>query len=157
MSAIVKEWPRYVIASVNTYFTVGLPAQTLYLEGQEITLSGPSWIEVRIQGPKFTEYQKNSWYIDFTINIAITVKKSTNGYLLEDLIGLVSTLFVDFPLKNFQDPQIDTLVSLCCLVLQKDFEVTKFGDRSIDKQGPLRVTDATVQGSYRGEIQNGSN
>lgn len=162
MSSINPKWKRYVTASVNKYFTDGLTrllsitSKQIYCNGQDLDLTQPYWLEIRTKGPRFEEYTKNSWFIDFAINVSVMVPKSSNVYLIQDVVGATSSLFTDFGLFNYDNPAPTTINQLCCLVLQPPgLEVYDWGDLTIGKD-PVRVSNMCVQGSYRGDLD-GSN
>lgn len=147
---IDPDWSRMINASVNSYFATAssLTGIIKYFEGQEINFSGDKWLEVRVDGPNFEE---GPGQIDVSLNLSVmlTVKKSTQGYDIHTLSGIIQSLFISIPVYS----DIDTAKSeiLFCLKPKGRVRTIPWGDMTV---GPtsVRVINHSIEGAFTGEL-----
>jgi len=87
-------WDRWIFASVSDHF-VNRTSYPVYIEGQHReTNELESFIELRIDGPYYTEYSKGYWRVYVEINVMCQhIKNNTEWHAIRRLAGHVATIF----------------------------------------------------------------
>jgi len=90
-----SNWDRWIFASVSQHFEDRRGTVPMYIEGMHRdTNELEEFIELRIDGPWFTEISKNCWYIYVEINVLCqAVKNNQDFHRMRKLAGLVSNIF----------------------------------------------------------------
>jgi hypothetical protein len=90
-------WGVYVIKSLAKFLDENRGSVPLFVEGFERdTADLPEYIELRVDGPSTRETTKNCWKLYFEVNVLIVVQQNNNNaYRTRELMGFVSTFFVD--------------------------------------------------------------
>jgi len=148
-----SNWDRWIFASVSQHFEDRRGTVPLYIEGMHReTNELEEFIELRIDGPWFTEISRNCWKIFVEINVLCqVVMNNQNFHRMRALTGLVSRIF-DRCIKvykfgnNLQDDQ-----SQFCVLQRQDggkgrekIQISHFGQI----EPKLQLEQATVEAHY---------
>jgi len=152
MSEINKNWPRWVFASISKHFDGKRQGLPLFIEGQHRdTRSLKDFIELRMDGPQFTEISRKYWRLYFEINILVQSTIDDNNYhRIHQNVGIVAAAFSDIVLFKYGDGPDDDQELWACAHLMQDtrkrqhLDIFHFGQ--IDKQ--CKLLQATVEGHY---------
>ncbi len=87
-----KQWPLWIMRSINKAFYDSLAVHDLYIEGMtRETRELEKFFELRADGPKATEESKNYWKLEVIVNILIQIAKVDDTNNIEDqYIGIAS-------------------------------------------------------------------
>lgn len=145
-------WSRWTLASVSKHFsTISLP---LYIEGQHRLANAPKdFIELRVDGPYFTEYTKGYWRLYIEVGILVQSTLDAKDYhRLHRNLGLVANKFVDIDaFKLGDDVLIDTQEWFACLSLIQD--ESKRERIQTNNFGIIEASTALMQGSVEGHYE----
>lgn len=151
MGNINSNWPRWVFASVSKHFQVstGLP---VFIEGQHRdTRKEKDFIEVRMDGPQFTEVSKGYWKIYGEVNILVTSAMDTNNYhRIHQSVGLVAAAFTMIHLFKYGTGVDDDQSHWGCWNLLQDtgkrqrIDIFHFGKVDVKSE----IVQASVEGHY---------
>ena len=150
--SINKNWPRWVFASVSKHFDSRRQGLPIFIEGQHRdTRALKDFIEVRMDGPQFTEISRNYWRIYFEVNILIQSTMDDNNYhRIHHNAGIVAAAFTTIGLMAYGTGPDDDQEQWACANLLQDtskrqhLDIFHFGQ--IDKQ--VKLMQATVEGHY---------
>jgi hypothetical protein len=87
---------RWIFASIGNHFSTKKDATlTLYIEGMHrVDLNQEEFIELRSDGPYYTEVSKGYWKVYVEINVlAQCAKNNTNFHRMRQLTGTIMSLF----------------------------------------------------------------
>lgn len=144
-----ENWPRWIKASINKFFSDRKTTLNFYYEGQERNTSGlPNWCELRLNGPFSEECSRNYWKIHIDVNILIANILDRNDlYKLDRLIGKVTNIYeVCIPIyKKGFDPEIDTNALLETMQRVSSIETDNYG--IVDPE--TRLEHSIVQARYK--------
>lgn len=153
-----EKWTKWVIASVNKYFSDALTTFTLIskVDGQETDFTGDKWVEIRIQGPTFTKQSLHVYKIDTIITIIHTMKRakvgSSNAYQRWVDCGNIQKLMD----TNIQINQLgigDSGAALVCIAPQSKIDLINWGEMTLDSQTPIRAYQTTIEAPYSGVLK----
>jgi hypothetical protein len=152
MSIINKHWPRWVFASISKHFDDHRQGLPMYIEGQHRdTRSLKDFIELRLDGPQFTEISKGYWRLYFEVNIlAQSAMDEHNYHRIYTTVGIVAAAFSGIVMFKYGKGPDDDQKQFACAHLLMDtkkrqhLDIFHFG--LIDKQ--LKLEQATVEGHY---------
>ena len=159
MSTINKNWPRWLFASVSKHFSDRRSGLIMYIEGQHRdTRSLKDFIELRMDGPQFTEISHNYWKVYVEINMLVQSAMDNNNYhRIHTNVGIVAAAFSDIVLYKYGNGPDDDQSQWGCLSLIQDsdkrqrLDIFHFGQ--IDRQ--TKLLQATVEGHYDTHITGG--
>ena len=144
-----ENWPRWLFASITKFFDTNKSTLSMYFEGLERNSFQdlPNFVEVRIDGPYFTEVSKGNWKTYVEVNALVQSHISeTDFHKIHKDVGKVVTIFDNsIPLYKYGD---DSSLFGCLDLLQSRSEriqVSHFGQIDPDK----RLMQATVEGHYQ--------
>jgi hypothetical protein len=144
-----RRWVRWITASVIRHFGVLLDEYGIpnIVEGQRRLSESDNFVELRIDGPYFTESTKGSWLVEVEVNILIQHGIDTeNFYGMKDVQGAVSMCFVEIPLRKFGD---DNTVFGCLRRRNETAGGHKLTISNFGKIEPeLMIQQATIEGHY---------
>lgn len=153
MAIFNANWPRWIFASISKHFDSGLTLP-LFIEGQYRDTAGVSdFVELRVDGPKWTESSKDCWKGIVEVNCLITSHMDESNYhTIHTNAGIVQNLFQQrIPVfKLGSNPQDDDSF-IGCLELMQDLrgrdalELNHF--QQIDVK--VLIQQATVEGHYK--------
>jgi len=152
MSTINQNWPRWVFASISKHFDDNRKGLPLFIEGQHRdTRTLKDFIELRLDGPQFTEVSHKCWRIYFEVNILVqSTMDESNYHRIHQNVGIVAAAFSDIGLLRYgTGPGNDQEIWACARLIQdtrkrQHLDIFHFGQ--IDKKAPLM--QATVEGHY---------
>lgn len=152
MSTLNKNWPRWVFASISKHFDDRRQGLPLFIEGQSRdTLSLKDFIELRMDGPQFTEVSRNYWRIYCEVNMLVQSTMDDNNYhRIHTNVGIVAAAFTGIELFKYGTSPSDNQERWGCLSLLQDtskrqhLDIFHFGQ--IDKQ--TQIMQASVEGHY---------
>ena len=147
-----QHWPRWVFASISKHFSDNRQGLPLFIEGQQRdTRSLKDFIELRLDGPQFTEISRNYWRIYFEVNILVqSTMDDKNYHRIHQNVGIVAAAFTGIVLYKYGNGSSDDQKAWACANLIQDtakrqhLDIFHFGQ--IDKQ--LQLMQATVEGHY---------
>ncbi len=149
-----KNWPRWVVASVSSFFDARKDTLNLYFEGSDKAgrREQKDYCEFRMNGPFFREVSRDYWQCFFDINILVcSVKDQKDAHRIYRDIGQVTQMFEQsIPIMKFGDGVDDAPQNqLGCAILENDgrnggVSIQHFGQFDI----ALSVLQATVEASY---------
>ena len=152
--SINTNWARWIKASIYTYFDTNIDGYTKYFEGSKRdTFTAQDYIEIRMDGPHFSEVSKNYFKITVEVNVVLHhTKDDTQIYKLDTMIGVVSTAFKNIPVYKYGDGAADDSSYLGCLRLIVDPHGMK-GDKVVVSnfgqiEAATEAEQATVEGHY---------
>ena len=147
-----KDWPRWIWASLTTYFTSKL--NPLFIEGFDRNTNAESdFYELRINGPVFHELTKDQWLITIDVNVLVTSTKDQNdAYKVHRLVGVAAEAFIKaIAVMRYGD---DPDEQIGCFALSDDgIIITNFGQIDVD----VNVLQSTIEATYSMELNNGTN
>lgn len=156
-----SNWNRWIRASVNTHFYNNLPpfvaADRIIVEGApKGLLEDDTYIEIRMDGPKWREVSKNFFILKIEVNLLLTIiiGSAKNLYESETILGHVNTLVSTIPVFKLGGEVGDDGSQIGCLELKdsepRDWTTTSdFGQ--IEPTLPIR--QETVEAHYTIEIE----
>ena len=146
-----EHWPRWIFASISKHFDANRGSLKLHIEGQyRDTRSEQDFIELRLNGPEFTELSKNYWRIRVRVNVLVqSVKNETNFHRIHTNVGIVVKAFDTINIKKYGDGVDDDDSLLGCLKLVQEpgdepVAVHHFGQVDPSTQ----LVQAAVEGLY---------
>ena len=147
-------WIRWVYASINKHFSDRLSAiYPVYVEGDERTLETKAeFIEIRIDGPFIEQPCPNVYYLDMQINLLVQTHMDRNDvYKTVRTVGHIVKHFMNnICVYKFGDDESLLGVLKLKRELKEGIDVNSFGIVHQD----TRITQSTVEGHYRMELQN---
>ena len=95
MANINQNWDRWIFASLAKHFEINKAAATyLFIEGEpRETISQKSWIELRIDGPDWTELSSGFFRGKMEVNVLCSTIESTDTQSIRRLAGEVQSIF----------------------------------------------------------------
>jgi hypothetical protein len=149
-----QSWPRWVFASVSSHFNQHRQGLPMFIEGQHRnTRNMKDFIELRMDGPQFTEVNRGEWRIYFEVNILIqSTMDNENYHRIHTNVGIVAAAFTDIVMFKYgNQPGDDNSVWECAKILQdvgkrQHIDIFHFGQ--IDTQ--TKLVQSTVEGHYEG-------
>jgi len=150
---IDDNWPRWIFASVSQHFYNRKQSiSEMYIEGQHRdTRTLKDFIELRMDGPQFTEISKGMWRIYGEVNILVTaVMDDENYHRIHQNVGIVAAAFTDIELFKYGDGVEDDGSQWGCWKLIQDsrkrqrIDIFHFGIVDVKS----KVVQATVEGHY---------
>jgi len=121
----------------------------IFIEGEKRNTSDfPRFIEIRLDGPWFSAGSKDSWMVEYEMNILIQAPASENLYDIEDICGDVYT-----ELEKSINILDDMDVLIACSSLKTNFrqklQINRFGQ--IEPTVP--VLQATIEARHEFTIE----
>ena len=120
--AINQNWTRWIIASIQNYFNVNRQGITLFVEGTpRDTREEKDFMELRIDGPHYTELSKDYWLLKLDVNILFQSTQDEHDFhRIHKNMGKILTIFTDIPIYKYGDGVDDDDSLLGCLQLIQD-------------------------------------
>jgi hypothetical protein len=145
-------WARWCFASVSEHFTKNVQTLPLFIEGQQRDTRGEKdFLELRMDGPQFTELSKGYWRIYGEVNILVSsVMDVTNYHRIHQSVGIVAAAFTDIVIFKYGNyPGDDNTVFGCWKLIQdkakrQRVDIFHFGRVDVKSQ----IVQATVEGHY---------
>lgn len=153
MTAINKNWPRWVFASVSKHIDDRKDGLTLFIEGQHRDTEGlVDFLELRVDGPNFTEVSRGCFHFFVEVNILVqSAMDDSNFHRIHTDVGIAAAaLTSSIPVFKYGTGVDDDQSLLGCLRLIQDkrgrekVQVSHFGQ--IDPV--TKLMQATVEGHY---------
>ena len=148
-----QNWPRWVFASVSKHFDDKRQGLPLHIEGQHRdTRSLKDFIELRMDGPHFTEVSQNYWRIYVEVNILIQSTMDESSYhRIHQNAGIVAAAFTGIGLFKYGNGINDNpAVQWGCLQLLQD--TSRREELVIRHCGQVepatKLLQSTVEGHY---------
>lgn len=147
-----KHWPRWIKASVASYFEANSDGIRLFVEGEEFDESeSPQHIELRIDGPWTTEFTRNQYRVYGEVNVVITTAMDQkDSYKHERGVGTVLDAFRNIPIFRCGDgpDDNDTLVG-CWSLIQNERRRERVVTSNFGQIQPrTKIEQSTVEGHY---------
>jgi len=148
-----SNWPRWIYASVTDHFASATSYKT-FVEGEpRLTWSEKDFIEIRMDGPYFTQLDAAVWEAMIEVNILIqSAIDFTNLHKIHTMTGIVAAAFIDgLQIYKYGTGLQDDQSLLGCLELlqnKKDRQllvISHFGQLAPDKL----LQQATVEGHFK--------
>jgi len=148
-----QNWPRWVKASVSQHFDDRRQGLKMYIEGQpRDTRKDKDFIELRMDGPQFTEVSKDYWRIYGEVNILVTsVMDNEDYHRIDRNVGIVAAAFTTIRLFKYgaDNPPDDQTQWACWDLLQDSgkrqrIDIFHFGQVDVKDE----VMQASVEGHY---------
>ncbi len=137
--------PEEIARAVFTHIST-IPIK-IYIEGQDRTDLFPEFIEIRYDGPFLRTAGKNSWLMEYDINLLVQTESGKNIYALEKVCG---KLYVKLAQAI---PIISSGITIACSTLKTDFrqklQINRFGKIESD----INVLQATVEARHEFNIE----
>ncbi len=142
---------RWVVSSIYKHFKTSCPTLDIYFEGmpRDNFTDKEAFVEVRVDGPRFTELNKDYWRVYFEVNVLLQATITDDIYVIDDMIGTVLAAFTTIIVSKNNDGG----AVIGCTDLVKDYrsreriQVYKLGRIAPDE--PLM--QAVVEGHYSTE------
>lgn len=150
--------PRWIIASVSRHFEDRRQGIPMFIEGQiRQTRELEDFIEIRIDGPNYTELSKSFWRVYIEINVLIqSVQDKKDRFRIYKSTGVVASAFENvISIFKFGDEAGDDDSLVGCLKLQGDrsarerVQISHFGQ--IEPQ--TGIFQSTVEAHYVAELR----
>lgn len=154
---INKNWLRWIHVSIHKHFSDAMQVESipLFIEGQHRDTRDPQvFVELRINGPVFTEVSRNLYKVTVDVNLLLQYKMDdfdAHGMLRSE--GNVLQYVTDFAIYRFGDGVDDDGSLLGCLTLMPfpdGIHVFQIGQ--IDKD--LKLLQASIDASYHTCLSN---
>lgn len=152
-------WEKWIFGSVSKYFEGALPTYQMYVEGEhrELVIQKDT-LELRLDGPYYTEESNNYWRLDIEISILVqAVQDDLNSMRIRQICGQVAAAYISIPVFRFGlDTLTDDSTLLGCLVLKQNqrtkdrIQTNHFGLISPD----TKIMQSTVEGHYYIHLSN---
>jgi hypothetical protein len=151
--AINKNWARWIISSIQKYVNDNRQGISLFVEGTpRNTRTLKDFMELRIDGPSFTEISKNYWLAVLDINIFVqSTQDETNFHRIYTNIGTVSSILTDMLIYKYGSGVDDDDSLLGCLQLVQDAQGRKpIQVAFLGKIKPeVPIVQAIVEGNFK--------
>lgn len=155
MSTLNQNWNRWIFASISKHFDDRRQGLKLFIEGQSRDTSKvKDFIELRVDGPQFTEVSAGYWIIRVEVNILIqSTMDDTNYHRLHSDVGIVAAAMSDIVVFRYGNGPDDDQSVMGCLKVRQDLgdrqhiDVFQLGQIAPD----IRLEQATVEGHYEME------
>lgn len=150
---INPKWQRWIVASVQKHFDDSKGDIPLYLEGERIKDQQIAFMELRIDGPYYTELCKDYFRVFIEVNLILqNVQDDKNLHTFYTNLGKASTIFTPIPLFKYgasDDIESDQSMFGCLRIVSDNrgkerIQVNNFG--LVDKDA--RLLQASVEGHY---------
>jgi len=147
-----KNWPRWIFASVSKHFDANKDTLPLFIEGQyRNTRSEKDFLELRVDGPYFTEFSKGYWRAFIEINVLVqSAMDDSNFHRIHEDVGIAAAAFSTIHVYKYGNGVDDDGTLLGCLKLVADhrgkerIQINHFG-----QIGPSEgLMQACVEGHY---------
>lgn len=155
-----QAWVRWIHASINKHFEDNKGVLPMYLEGDERTLQDEAeFYELRVDGPFILQPQKDYYKLQVEINVLVqTHMDAKELYNIQEAIGPIVKAFTNaICVFRYGDSVFDDQSLLGTLRLRRELDetvdVNYFGIIKED----TRLTQATIEGHYEMELNNGTN
>lgn len=155
---IDPHWARWIHASAAKHFKAAAVAATpelhMHVEGfKRQTEELEEWIEFRLDGPYYKEYNRGHYQANVEINVAVMVtEQGDDAYRIHDINGIVAAAFTFgipvFKLGPSSDPENDGSYWGCLTLLpgeRERIQTSIFGKIRPDTD----LLQSTVEGHYR--------
>lgn len=156
---INRNWPRWVYASVVSHFDNGKDSTTpLYVTGEHEDIRDDSdLLELRMDGPAFTELSKDYWRVYVEVNIlAQAVISDSDAYIMHRLAGQVAALMDEgITVYKYGAGGGDDSSELGCLKTVSDargrerIQISHFGQI----EPATNILQATIEGHFEMHIK----
>jgi len=150
--------PRWIFASVSKHFNDRRQGIPLFIEGQlRNTRALEDFIELRVDGPYYTEVSKGFWNVYIEINVLIQAAQDQADYhRIYKSVGIVAAAFEQvisiFKLGDGVDDD-DSLVTCLKLLGDKEkrerIQISHFGQ----VEPETGIFQATVEAHYETQIR----
>jgi hypothetical protein len=147
-----SNWPRWIYASVTEHFAS--TGYKTFIEGEpRTTWEDKDFIEVRMDGPYFSQLDKATWEALIEVNVLLqSVVDFSNLHKIHTMAGAIAAKFYS-PLQIFKygsGPSDDQSLLTCAELLQNKRDrqllvISHFGVIAQDKA----LQQATVEGHYK--------
>jgi len=147
--ALNENWTRWILASILHHFDSLKQTLILTAEGEDRPVTdSTNHVEIRIDGPSYTEVSKNFWRAYLEINaLVFTVDKPTDLWQQDRNIGIITAAVTN---TIYVSKYGDDGLALGCLELTNDpVQIRRFG--RVDSA--MKVLQATVEGHYRMDLE----
>ena len=149
---MVQHWNRWFFASISKHFDTNKQGLPLFIEGQHRnTRDEKDFLELRIDGPRYTELTLGHWYIYLEVNVLVqSVMDDINYHKIERDIGVAVQAMTDIFVYKYGNQPEDTEEFIGCLKLIQDIrnreriQVFRFGQIEVG----TKLQQAAVEGHY---------
>jgi hypothetical protein len=150
--SINENWARWILASVSTYFDANRGGLPMFIEGQERdTKDEKSLIELRIDGPWYTERTKGDWRVYVEINVLVQTTMLVRDFHNHHRnMGIVAAAYGDIQIFRCGDgPDDDDSLLGCLKLMQNDRKRERVVTSNFGQIEPhIRVQQATLEGHF---------
>lgn len=150
-------WPRWIFASISKHIDNQKGSLPLYIEGQERnTKIDTSLLELRVDGPYFTELSKGSYLVEVDVSILVQVlKDAKDAHLMQKTVGTVATMLTDIQVFMYGSGIQDSpTTSLGCLQLLQDGRDRTAIHHYGQMDPSVRLMQASVDAKYKMYLDN---
>lgn len=140
MAAPNPKWSRWIYASIVKHFQALKGSLVLIREG-EATEPLPDRMEVRIDGPDYTQGSASEYAAEVTINVLVSAVLSENYQRIHSNAGIVVAAFTP-SIKIYQYGDDDELLG--CLTRSSAITTKHFGQVNIG----MDIAQASVEATY---------
>ena len=149
---IQQSVPRWFFASTSDHFNKQKQTLPLFIEGQIRNTRGvKDFIELRMDGPQFTEVSKGYVRIYGEINILVSsVMDDKDYHRIHENVGIVASMFTDIVIFRYGNRTGDDQTVYGCwkliqnLAKRQRVEIFHFG--KVDAKN--NIVQASVEGHY---------
>lgn len=150
--------PRWIFASVSKHFDARRQGIPMFIEGQlRKTRAEEDFIELRVDGPYYTEISKGFWNVYIEINVLVQAAQDQADYhRIHKLVGVVAAAFTQvISILKLGDNVGDDDSLVACLKLLGDKEkreriqISHFGQ----VEPETGIFQATVEAHYEAQIR----
>lgn len=144
-----SNWPRWFFASISKHYhdTIDLSS---FIEGQHRdTRLQKDFIEIRVDGPVFTESSRDQWLAKLAINIIVqSVMDDESWHRVHTNVGLVAAAFTSIQIYKYGSGPDDDQSLLACMKLDGSVRIHHMGQVEPAKKLLMSV----VSGNYKTEL-----
>lgn len=151
--SINTNWSRWIISSIHKYFDTNRQSITLFVEGTpRNTRTEKDFMELRVDGPHYTEISKSYYLIKLDINILIqSTQDETDFHRIYKNIGKILSIFNNIRIYKYGTGDDDDDSFLGCLRLIQDAQGRE--PVQVAMLGKIRpeiaVEQAVIEGHYQ--------
>ena len=133
---IEHQLDRWILASIDKHFRTLDMYAPFYVKGQKVS-EHQEWFELTVFGPTLQQTTKGQYKVDCTIDILISLIKTSNVYRINELRGLAQLKFVNcIPVYRYGDVTKDAANDgsfVGDFLQQNETEVLNFSEGEIQR------------------------
>jgi hypothetical protein len=150
---IDRNWARWIFASVSYFFKTKTNGLDFFVEGEDEKFEGKeNYLEFRMNGPIFNEYDKGCFNVEIVVNILVVSKQ--NGMDIHTVhrnVGIAAAAFEScIPVMKYGDTMgIDDPTVRVGILIRKEAEKKDVVVNQIGQVAPdVKEMQAMVEGYY---------